>query len=87
VEAFLDTESRFGVVRDAKQSAVENRDIAEISRRVKIRSKEHMIAVDKYFASPYLQQPLTLGPDFVIHSTTKYYGGHSNVIWWGNYCS
>jgi len=39
-----------------------------------------MIAVDNTFASPYLQQPLALGADFVIHSTTKYLGGHSDVI-------
>ncbi len=36
--------------------------------------------VDNTFASPYLQQPLTLGADVVIHSTTKYVGGHSDVV-------
>ena len=39
-----------------------------------------MLAVDNTFASPYLQQPLTLGADFVVHSTTKYLGGHSDVV-------
>jgi cystathionine gamma-synthase len=39
-----------------------------------------MLAVDNTFASPYLQQPLGLGADVVIHSTTKYLGGHSDVI-------
>ena len=38
------------------------------------------LAVDNTFASPYLQQPLGLGADFVIHSTTKYLGGHSDVV-------
>ncbi len=38
------------------------------------------LAVDNTFASPYLQQPLKLGADLVIHSTTKYLGGHSDVI-------
>ncbi|GLD42930.1 putative cystathionine gamma-synthase [Mycobacterium kiyosense] len=38
------------------------------------------LAVDNTFASPYLQQPLRLGADAVIHSTTKYIGGHSDVI-------
>jgi cystathionine beta-lyase/cystathionine gamma-synthase len=38
------------------------------------------LAVDNTFASPYLQQPLRLGADFVIHSTTKYIGGHSDVV-------
>jgi cystathionine gamma-synthase len=39
-----------------------------------------LLAVDNTFASPYLQQPLTLGADVVVHSTTKYLGGHSDVI-------
>lgn len=39
-----------------------------------------LLAVDNTFASPYLQQPLALGADLVIHSTTKYLGGHSDVI-------
>ena len=39
-----------------------------------------LLVVDNTFASPYLQQPLTLGADVVMHSTTKYLGGHSDVI-------
>jgi cystathionine gamma-synthase len=39
-----------------------------------------LLAVDNTFASPYLQRPLTLGADVVIHSTTKYAGGHSDVV-------
>jgi cystathionine gamma-synthase len=39
-----------------------------------------LLVVDNTFASPYLQQPLTLGADIVVHSTTKYLGGHSDVI-------
>ena len=39
-----------------------------------------VLVVDNTFASPYLQQPLTLGADAVVHSTTKYLGGHSDVI-------
>jgi cystathionine beta-lyase/cystathionine gamma-synthase len=38
------------------------------------------VAVDNTFASPYLQQPLALGADLVLHSTTKYLGGHSDVV-------
>src|SRR5947208_1657146 len=38
------------------------------------------LAVDNTFASPYLQQPLNLGADLVVHSTTKYLGGHSDVV-------
>ena len=39
-----------------------------------------MLVVDNTFASPYLQQPLALGADVVVHSTTKYLGGHSDVV-------
>jgi len=39
-----------------------------------------MTVVDNTFASPYLQQPLALGADIVVHSTTKYCGGHSDVV-------
>ncbi len=39
-----------------------------------------LLVVDNTFASPYLQQPLALGADLVVHSTTKYLGGHSDVI-------
>jgi cystathionine gamma-lyase len=39
-----------------------------------------IVAVDNTFASPYFQNPLTLGADIVVHSTTKYMGGHSDVI-------
>ena len=39
-----------------------------------------LLVVDNTFASPYLQQPLSLGADVVLHSTTKYVGGHSDVV-------
>ncbi|HEX6195698.1 MAG TPA: cystathionine gamma-synthase [Jiangellaceae bacterium] len=39
-----------------------------------------LLVVDNTFATPYLQQPLTLGADVVVHSTTKYCGGHSDVV-------
>jgi cystathionine gamma-synthase len=39
-----------------------------------------LLVVDNTFASPYLQQPLVLGADVVVHSTTKYCGGHSDVV-------
>ena len=49
--------------------------VAELSRKAGA-----LLAVDNTFASPYLQQPLRLGADIVVHSTTKYLGGHSDVI-------
>ena len=39
-----------------------------------------LVVVDNTFATPYLQQPLALGADVVLHSTTKYLGGHSDVV-------
>jgi cystathionine gamma-synthase len=41
---------------------------------------EAQVVVDNTFATPYLQTPLALGADFVLHSTTKYLGGHSDVV-------
>jgi cystathionine beta-lyase len=45
-------------------------------------AKKHavLLCVDNTFASPYLQNPLTLGADLVVHSATKYLGGHSDVV-------
>lgn len=44
------------------------------------RSADARLVVDNTFASPYLQNPLALGADVVLHSTTKYVGGHSDVV-------
>ena len=49
--------------------------VADVSREAGAR-----LVVDNTFASPYLQQPLALGADVVLHSTTKYVGGHSDVV-------
>ncbi len=53
-------------------------DIAACSKIAK--EKNILLAVDNTFASPYLQTPLLLGADIVMHSVTKYLGGHSDVI-------
>lgn len=45
-----------------------------------VKGKDILVAVDNTFASPYLQNPLDLGADIVMHSATKYLGGHSDVI-------
>ncbi|GLX98845.1 cystathionine gamma-synthase [Herbidospora sp. NBRC 101105] len=55
--------------------------IADIERLASIaHDGGALLVVDNTFASPYLQQPLALGADVVVHSTTKYVGGHSDVI-------
>ena len=53
-------------------------DIAAIANLAK--SRNIMLAVDNTFATPYIQQPLELGADIVMHSATKYLGGHSDVV-------
>ena len=53
-------------------------DIQAIS--VLCQSNDVLLAVDNTFASPYIQQPLNLGADIVMHSATKYLAGHSDVI-------
>ena len=55
-------------------------DIAAITSTVKAINSNILIAVDNTFATPYLQQPLSLGADIVMHSATKYLGGHSDLV-------
>lgn len=56
-------------------------DIAEVAKLAKL--NKILLAVDNTFASPYLQNPLDLGADIVMHSVTKYLGGHSDVVMGG----
>jgi len=51
--------------------------IAEIAKEI---NKKILVVVDNTFLSPYFQKPLDLGADMVVHSTTKYVGGHSDLI-------
>ncbi|MEO0340851.1 MAG: aminotransferase class I/II-fold pyridoxal phosphate-dependent enzyme [Bacteroidota bacterium] len=55
-------------------------DITHISQVVKKNNPEALIAVDNTWPSPVLQLPLALGADISVHSTTKYFGGHSDVL-------
>ena len=55
--------------------------IADIKELTTFAQKHDILSVvDNTFASPYLQKPLTMGADAVLHSTTKYLGGHSDII-------
>ena len=56
-------------------SIIDIKKCAEISKRHQL-----LLAVDNTFATPYLQKPLDLGADIVMHSATKYLGGHSDVV-------
>jgi cystathionine gamma-lyase len=53
-------------------------DIAALAEEARRRGAQ--VVVDNTFASPFLQKPLRLGADLVVHSTTKYLGGHSDVV-------
>lgn len=55
-------------------------DIKEVCNESKEINENVIVVVDNTFASPYNQRPLTLGADIVVHSTTKYIGGHSDLI-------
>lgn len=55
-------------------------DIEEITKTVKAVNSTILVTVDNTFATPYLQQPLDLGVDIVMHSATKYLGGHSDLV-------
>src|SRR5262249_19663871 len=55
-------------------------DIAGIAEAVKTRRQGVLLAVDNTFVTPYFQRPLSLGADLVVHSTTKYLNGHSDVV-------
>jgi cystathionine beta-lyase/cystathionine gamma-synthase len=55
-------------------------DIQAVAQTMRQRDSQALLVVDNTFATPYLQRPLELGADLVLHSTTKYLGGHSDVI-------
>ncbi len=55
-------------------------DIRAIAEVVHAHPNKPLLVVDNTFATPYLQRPLELGADIVVHSTTKYLGGHSDVV-------
>ena len=54
--------------------------IIDIAAVAALRTAGQVVVVDNTFASPYFQTPLALGADIVVHSTTKYIGGHSDVV-------
>lgn len=77
-EAAVTPESRLFWIESPTNPLLRLIDIAEISQLAK--KNNIKVVVDNTFASPYFQQPLNLGADLVVHSTTKYIGGHSDLI-------
>jgi cystathionine beta-lyase/cystathionine gamma-synthase len=55
-------------------------DISSLAEIAHTKSPQILVVVDNTFATPYLQRPLIQGADLVVHSTTKYLGGHSDVV-------
>jgi cystathionine beta-lyase/cystathionine gamma-synthase len=76
--AHLEERTRFVWLETPTNPALNIVDIAAAS--VAAHAAGALVVVDNTFASPYLQQPLALGADLALHSTTKYIGGHSDVI-------
>jgi cystathionine beta-lyase/cystathionine gamma-synthase len=80
VAAGLQTATRLVWLESPSNPLLKIADIQAISALVKAKNPAAWLAVDNTFASPYLQQPLSLGADFSVHSTTKYISGHSDII-------
>jgi len=80
VEAALRPETRLVWLETPTNPWLNLSDIAQIASLLASRSPRPWLAVDNTFATPYLQRPLELGADIVVHSTTKYLGGHSDVV-------
>lgn len=78
LESLINVNTKLVWVETPTNPLMKLADIAEVA---KITKKHNLLfAVDNTFATPYLQKPLDLGADIVMHSATKYLGGHSDVI-------
>ncbi|SDA73767.1 cystathionine beta-lyase [Lachnospiraceae bacterium G11] len=78
VEAAIDDSVKAIYIETPANPLLSVTDIEEVSKIAKKHNK--LLIVDNTFLTPYLQQPLKLGADIVIHSGTKYLGGHSDVV-------
>ena len=80
VEKYINANTKLIWLETPTNPLMKIADIAQISKSVKAIDKNILVAVDNTFATPYLQQPLDLGADIVMHSATKYLGGHSDLV-------
>lgn len=76
----LTPETRMVWLESPTNPYLELADLAAFSKIVKSYPSKPLLAVDNTFATPYLQQPLKFGADIVVHSATKYLGGHSDAV-------
>ncbi|WP_298951949.1 PLP-dependent aspartate aminotransferase family protein [uncultured Nonlabens sp.] len=78
IENYINEQTRLLWVETPTNPMMSIIDIEAVARISK--KYELLLAVDNTFATPYLQQPLDLGADIIMHSATKYLGGHSDVV-------
>jgi cystathionine beta-lyase/cystathionine gamma-synthase len=80
VAAALRPETRLVWLETPTNPLLHVTDIRGVAEVLRARPEPPLLAVDNTFATPYLQRPIEIGADLVIHSTTKYLGGHSDVV-------
>jgi cystathionine beta-lyase/cystathionine gamma-synthase len=80
VQAGLRPNTRFVWLETPTNPNLQVADLRAIASAAHAHNPAVRVVVDNTFATPYLQQPLALGADVVVHSTTKYLGGHSDVV-------
>lgn len=80
VESSLKANTRMLWLETPSNPLLQVSDIETLASLTHAQSDKLLVVVDNTFATPYLQQPLHLGADLVVHSTTKYLGGHSDVV-------
>lgn len=80
LEAALRPETKLVWLETPTNPLLNVSDIRAIAEMLGSRKEKPYLAVDNTFATPYLQRPIELGADLVIHSTTKYLGGHSDAV-------
>jgi cystathionine gamma-synthase len=78
VEAALTPRTRMVLLESPTNPYLKILDLARLAELA--HARDALVVVDNTFASPYFQRPLALGADVVVHSTTKYLGGHSDVV-------
>jgi len=78
LEAALSPRTRMVLIETPTNPYLKILDIRALAELA--HGRDALVVVDNTFASPYFQQPLHLGADLVVHSTTKYLGGHSDVV-------
>lgn len=78
VERYININTRMLWIESPTNPLLRIADIQRLSSKVK--SQNITVIVDNTFATPYLQTPLLLGADIVVHSTTKYISGHSDIV-------